>query len=163
MPTLTTPYTAPRSALSSLPTSPSADTRLTLAAIPPGATGQPRRHGGLLAALLVAPVLLGACASSVPVPNTQLAAARTAVTSAASAGAADLAPTELGMARDKLTQANAAVADQNLERATFLARESQVDANLAESKARSLKAQKAAGQLAEGNRVLREELQRSAK
>lgn len=107
-------------------------------------------------------MLIAACASTVPIPNEQLAIARTAVTSAASAGAADLAPTELRMARDKLTQANVAVADQHHEHATFLARESQVDANLAEVKARSQKAQKAAGELAEGNRVLREELQRSA-
>lgn len=117
---------------------------------------------GLLAALLVAPVFLGACASGVPVPTEQLATARTAVTSAANAGAADLAPTELRLARDKLTQANVAVADKNNEHATYLARESQADANLAEVKARSVKAQKAAGELAEGNRVLREELQRSA-
>lgn len=163
MPTLTTPHSVPRSAPSTLPAPAPADTPRARAATSTGATEPTRRHGGWLAALLVAPVLLGACASSVPVPNAQLAAARTAVTSAASAGAADLAPTELRMARDKLTLANTAVAEQQHERATFLARESQVDANLAETKARSLKAQKAAGQLAEGNRVLREELQRSAK
>lgn len=112
--------------------------------------------------LLTGPVLVGACASGAPVPTEQLATARTAITSAASAGAADLAFTELRMARDKLTQADVAVTDKHHERAARLARESQVDANLAEVKARSLKAQKTAGELAEGNRVLREELQRSA-
>lgn len=116
----------------------------------------------LSAALLAAPLLFTACASSVPAPNQQVLASEAAVTSASSAGAADLAPTELRTARDKLAQAKVAVAAEHNEHATRLAREAQADANLAEAKARHAKAQKAAGELGESNRVLREELQRAA-
>jgi hypothetical protein len=116
----------------------------------------------LWAALVAATALFTACASSVPAPNQQVLASEAAVTSATSAGAADLAPTELRTARDKLAQAKVAVAAEHNEHATRLAREAQADANLAEAKARNTKAQKAAGELGEGNRVLREELQRTA-
>lgn len=115
----------------------------------------------LFATLLATTTLFTACASSVPAPNQQVLASEAAVTSATSAGAADLAPTELRTARDKLAQAKAAVAAEHNEHATRLAREAQVDANLAEAKARNTQAQKAAGELGEGNRVLREELQRA--
>ena len=86
--------------------------------------------------------------------------AQAAITSAANAGAAEIAPTELRSARDKLAQAQVALADDKLKAAHCFALEAQVDANLAEAKARSLKAQKAAEALEEGNRVLREELKR---
>ena len=134
-----------------IPTRPSADHRT------------PRRHRpGLPTALCVATVLFTACASSVPAPNQQVLASEAAVTSATSAGAADLAPTELRTARDKLAQAKVALAAEHNEHATRLAREAQADANLAEAKARHTKAQKADAELGEGNRVLREELQRTA-
>jgi Domain of unknown function (DUF4398) len=117
---------------------------------------------GLLVALIACAALITACASAVPAPTEQMAAAQAAVTSATSAGAADLAPSELRTARDKLTRAQVAVTAEQHELATRLARESQADANLAEVTARSTKARKTAGELGEGNRVLREELQRSA-
>lgn len=116
---------------------------------------------GLALALGAATVLFTACASSVPAPTAQMAASQAAVTSAASAGAADLAPSELSTARDKLTRATAAVTAEHHLYATRLAREAQADANLAEVKTRHTKARKAAGELGEGNRVLREELQRA--
>lgn len=116
----------------------------------------------LAVSLLAATALFTGCASSVPAPNQQVLASEAAVTSATSAGAADLAPTELRTARDKLAQAKVAVAAEHNEHASRLAREVQADANLAEAKARNAKAQKAASELGEGNRVLREELQRTA-
>ena len=66
-------------------------------------------------------------------------------------------------ARDKLARANAAVATDDNARALTLAQQAQVDARLAEVKARAIKAQKAAAELGEGNRVLREEMERKAK
>lgn len=134
----------------------------------PAHTAHPAAHHSFrlswqLAALCAAPLLFTACASSVPAPTEQMAAAQAAVTSAASAGAADLAPTELRTARDKLAQANGAVTDEHHAYATRLAREAQADANLAEAKTRHAKARKTAGDLGEGNRVLREELERVAK
>lgn len=135
-----------------IPTRPSADHRT------------PRRHRpGLPTALCVATVLFTACASSVPAPTQQMAASQAAVTSAATAGAAELAPAELSTARDKLARATAAVTEEHHDYANRLAREAQADANLAEMKTRNTKAQKAASELGEGNRVLREELQRANK
>ena len=85
------------------------------------------------------------------------------MTSAATAGAAELAPAELSTARDKLARATVAVTEEHHDYANRLAREAQADANLAEMKTRNTKAQKAASELGEGNRVLREELQRANK
>ncbi len=53
-----------------------------------------------------------------------------------------------------------ALANDRPQAAQRLALEVQADANLAEAKARSAKAQKTAAALGEGKRVLREELQR---
>jgi hypothetical protein len=107
--------------------------------------------------------LLGACASTPPPPTEQLAVSNAAVVSATGAGATELAPTELRTARDKLARANAAVVSDDNASALTLAQQAQVDARLAEAKSRAIKAQKAASELGEGNRVLREEMERNAK
>ena len=60
----------------------------------------------LTAALVAATALFTACASSVPAPNQQVLASEAAVTSATSAGAADLAPTTVlneGITPDRVT------------------------------------------------------------
>ncbi|HEY1089619.1 MAG TPA: DUF4398 domain-containing protein, partial [Burkholderiaceae bacterium] len=67
---------------------------------------------------------------------------------------------EMQMAREKLNQAHAAMTREDFDRARNLAQEAQVDAQLAEAKSRSGKARKAAEELQEGVRVLREELDR---
>lgn len=110
---------------------------------------------------LLAATLQVACASFPP-PNAQLAVATAAVESAARAGAAELAPADLAMARDKLARANASMVETKYERALMLAEAAQVDARLAESKARSATASKAAVTVREGNRVLRQEIERGA-
>jgi hypothetical protein len=119
-----------------------------------------RRSTAALAGLSSAVLLLGACASLTPPPTQPMLSAQAAVTRAARAGAAETAPTELRSARDKLALAQVALADDKPKAAQRLAMEAQADANLAEAKARRAKAQKAAAALGEGNRVLREELQR---
>jgi hypothetical protein len=86
-----------------------------------------------------------------------------AIASAERAGAVALAPTEMAMARDKLARANASMVEEKYERALMLAEAAQVDARLAEVKARNATAAKAALTVREDNRVLRQEIERGAK
>jgi uncharacterized iron-regulated protein len=109
--------------------------------------------------VLVAAALQIGCASF-PAPNEQMALTTAAVASAERAGAVALAPAEMALARDKLARANASMVEEKYERALMLAEAAQVDARLAEAKARSTQAGKAATELREGNRVLRQEIER---
>lgn len=117
----------------------------------------------------LAPVFAGAllflagCASSPPAPTEQLAVSTAAVEQAVSAGAPELAPAEFRAAREKLDRAHAAMATKDYAQARMLAEQAQADAQLAITKTRSVKAQKAAASLEEGRRVLREEIERKAK
>lgn len=112
--------------------------------------------------ILGASMLLAGCAST-PAPTEQLAVSAAAVSRADNAGAAALAPAEMQMAREKLDQARLAMTQEDFDNARNLAQEAQVDAQLAEAKSRSGKARKAAEELQEGVRVLREELDRKNK
>jgi len=109
----------------------------------------------------VAALLIGACASTPP-PNGQVAATVAAVAHAAGAGGNEFAPQEMQTARDKLQRANVAMTVKDYPAALALSREAQVDAQLAEAKAESGKARRAAESMREGNRVLREEIGRKA-
>jgi hypothetical protein len=117
---------------------------------------------GLPALILGASFLMAACAG-VPAPTEQMALSTAAVTSAASAGGTETAPAEMQMARDKLNRAKLAMTKEDYDSARGLAEEAQVDAQLAEAKAHSGKAGKAAAELQESIRVLREELNRKNK
>lgn len=112
-----------------------------------------------VAALAGLAVFVTACATTPP-PTEQVAVSTAAVSRAANAGAGDSAPAEIRTAREKLDRAKSAMAANNNDEALSLAEEAQVDAQLAESKARSAKARKAADEVNEGARVLREELNR---
>src|SRR5205814_1141943 len=112
-----------------------------------------------LAIFTSALVFVTACASG-PVPTQEIALSESAVAHAVSADAPELAPLEMRMARDKLDRARRAMDAQNYGLARSLAEESQVDAQLAETKARSSKAHEAAAQSQESARVLGEELDR---
>jgi hypothetical protein len=109
----------------------------------------------------VVALLLGACASTPP-PTAQMAVASSALTHAAGAGAAELAPAEMAMARDKMARANQAMLVKDHDTALALAEQAQLDALLAEAKAESIKAQKAAVAMQEASRALREEMARKA-
>jgi hypothetical protein len=102
---------------------------------------------------------MAGCAST-PAPTEQVAVSTAAVAHAVSAGGTESAPTEMRTAREKLDRANVAMAAKDYDRARSLAEEAQVDAQLAETKAHSTKAQKAADELQEDSRVLREEINR---
>jgi hypothetical protein len=104
-------------------------------------------------------VLLMACASTPP-PTEQVAVSTAAVATAVSAGGPELAPAEMKTARDKLDRANVAMQAKDYDSALSLAQEAQVDAGLAQAKAQSVKARKAADAVREDSRALTEELDR---
>jgi hypothetical protein len=85
------------------------------------------------------------------------------VTNAVDAGGVEFAPAEMKTAQDKMDRANLAMATKDYELAQSLAEQAQVDAQLATTRARSVKAQKAAWAVQEDSRVLREELNRKSK
>jgi Domain of unknown function (DUF4398) len=109
----------------------------------------------------IASVFAASCAS-IPPPTEQVAVSTAAVAHAVSAGGPELAPMEMRTAREKLDRANVAMVAKDYERALSLAQEAQVDAQLAETKSLSSKAQKAASSLQEDSRALREEINRKA-
>jgi hypothetical protein len=107
-------------------------------------------------------LFLGGCASQPPAPTAQLATSKATADEAVGAGAPEFAPAELSTARDKLDRANLAMAKTDYEQARILGEQAQVDAQLAMTKARSSKAQKAAAALDDDSRVLREEINRKS-
>jgi len=109
-----------------------------------------------------AAVLMAGCAS-VPRPTEQIAVSRSAVANAVAAGGPEYAPVEMRAAQDKLDRAHRAMDQEDYVDAKWLAEEAQVDARLAEKKAQSAKAQKAAIAMGEDIRVLREEINRKSK
>jgi hypothetical protein len=117
------------------------------------------RYLGAPVLLAGASVLLLACASTPP-PIAQVAVSTAAVANAVSAGGPELAPVEMKTARDKLDRANVAMLAKNYDSALTLAQEAQVDAGLAQAKAQSVKAQRAADAVREDSRALTEELDR---
>jgi hypothetical protein len=114
-----------------------------------------------LTALTAITLTLMACATKIPAPTQELALSRAAIDAAARAGAAELAPTELNIARQKQVMAETAMTQEQFDRALLLSNEVQVDARLAEAKARSTRANRAAGEIREDGRVLRQEINRA--
>ncbi len=120
-------------------------------------------RAGLAPVFAGALLLLAACTSVPPAPAQQLAVSTAAVEQAVSAGAPELAPTEYRAAREKLDRAQAAMTTRDYAQAQMLAEQAQADAQLAITKTRAAKAQKAAASLEEDSRVLREEINRKAR
>ncbi|MFN7123523.1 MAG: DUF4398 domain-containing protein [Hydrogenophaga sp.] len=114
-----------------------------------------------LTALAALTLTLMACATRIAAPTQELALSRAAIEAAARAGAAELAPNELNIARQKQVMADTAMTQEQYDRALLLSNEVQVDARLAEAKARSVRADKAAGEIREDGRVLRQEINRA--
>jgi hypothetical protein len=110
---------------------------------------------GGCAAIFVA----GGCASN-PAPTEQMAVSQSAIANAVSAGGAEYAPVEMRGAQEKMNSADAAMHKKDYADARRFAEEAQADARLAEKKAESAKAQKAAAVTRDDNRVLREEMNR---
>lgn len=107
-------------------------------------------------------VLIAGCASTPP-PTEQIAVSKSAISNAVSAGGSEYAPVEMRTAQEKMDRASRAMAKEEYENARWLAEEAQADARLAEKKAQSAKAQKAAVVMQDDIRVLREEINRNSK
>lgn len=112
---------------------------------------------GMAAALAF---LTSGCAS-LPPPTAQMAVSKAAIDNASNAGATELAPLQLRSARDKMDAAERAISAQDYMLAKQLSEEAEVDAQLAFITSRSLKTQRSAQELQEGNRVLRQEIDRN--
>ncbi len=123
------------------------------------ASKHPRYRAMVLAGCATA--FVAGCAS-IPAPTEQFAVSKAAMADAVNAGAPEHAPFEMKTARDKLDRANVALVANDNDRARQLAEQAEVDAKLAEVKARSVKAQQAAAVSSESTRVLREELNRKS-
>ncbi|ESS71569.1 hypothetical protein MGMO_96c00160 [Methyloglobulus morosus KoM1] len=114
-----------------------------------------------IALTAVTTVFMASCAG-IPAPTEQMAVSKVAVSNATSAGGNEFAPLPLKSAMEKMDGAERAMAAENYLQARQLAEEAQVDAQLAATTARSVKAQNAARALQEDNRVLRQEIDRNA-
>lgn len=111
-------------------------------------------------ALASAGALLASGCASTPMPVEQLAVAEAAVQRASTASTRESAPAELGLATTKLASARSAVAAGDANRARMLADEATADALVAEMRAQSVRATKAARESEDAARVLREEINR---
>lgn len=102
--------------------------------------------------------LITACAGAPP--TAEMAVAKVEVNNADAAGANEFAPLPYRSAQEKMEGAHHAMAMDNYEEARRLAEEAEVDAQLSAVTARSVKAQKAVGQLQQDNNILRQEIDR---
>jgi hypothetical protein len=112
--------------------------------------------------LTMAIVMLIAGCASIPPPTEQIAVSKAALSNASSAGGQQFAPVPLSLAIEKMDAAAKAMAVEDYVLARRLAEQAQVDAQLATVTSRSAKAQNAARELQESNRVLRQEIDRKA-
>jgi hypothetical protein len=103
--------------------------------------------------------LLGAC-SSTPVPKEQMAVAEAAIEHASTSSTSDNAAGELQLAVAKLDAARAAMQSKDYVRARQLAEQAEVDAQVAELHAQSVRAGKAARESQAAESALRDELNR---
>ena len=115
-----------------------------------------------LGAIGCAAVIIGGCASTAP-PTEQMAVSKSAIANAVSAGGSEYAPVEMRLAQEKMDRASRAMAREDYEIARALAEEAQADARLAEKKADSAKARKAAVVMQDDIHALREEINRNSK
>jgi hypothetical protein len=109
--------------------------------------------------LTVGALVFSGCSSVTP-PREELATAELAVREAQQSKASQHASLELRMATEKLNRAKQAMRDEDYVTARRLAEQALVDAQLAESKARSTDAREMARQLREGIETLRKEAER---
>ncbi len=102
---------------------------------------------------------LTSCASTKP-PLQELAQTEAVINQADQVGAEEYAPLEIRQARKKLQRARELEAEEKYDEAKRIAVRAEVDAELAEAKALSEKAQNAVHQLRESIRILKEEIER---
>jgi hypothetical protein len=117
----------------------------------------------MVAGAIACTVAIAAGCAGVPAPTEQMAVSRSAITNAVSAGGPEYAPVEMRTAQEKMDRANHAMDKEDYAIARRLAEEAQADARLAEKKAQSAKAEKAASVTQDDIRVLRDEMNRKTK
>jgi hypothetical protein len=106
-------------------------------------------------------VCIAGCVSR-PIPNEQIAVAKSSVQRAEQSGAPEAAPVEMSAARQELASAEKAAADRQALAARRWAEKANVDAQLAEATAQQRRAHKAAEDFDAGMATLRQETQRSS-
>ena len=104
-------------------------------------------------------LVLVSCASTKP-PTQELARTEAVINQADQVGAEEYAPLEIREARKKLQQARELESEEKYEKAKRMAIRAEVDAELAEAKTLSEKAQNAVKQLRESIKLLKEEIGR---
>ncbi|MNM69143.1 hypothetical protein D3C81_807310 [compost metagenome] len=92
------------------------------------------------------------------VPTEQVELTRNAVSRAVTADATQFAPVEMKSAQDKLYKVERALGEQDFAQARLLAEQAEADADLAERKARALRAQQQLKEARQGIEVLRQEM-----
>jgi hypothetical protein len=113
-----------------------------------------------LVAVTAVGFIIAACASAPELPTEDMTRARTLIEQAEKAGAQRYAAVELESARDKLAQADNAARDGKEEIANERAAEAVADAQLANARAISGEARRAADELQRSNETLRQETER---
>ena len=111
-----------------------------------------------LAGLLM---LIAACASAPPAPDSALDAAKVAISNAEKAEAGQFAAAELGEARTKLALADNAVREESMVVAERFAQESRVQAELASARTAMAKSAAVNKEMERGADALTEEMQRA--
>lgn len=111
-----------------------------------------------LALFAVPASLISLGCATTPAPTDQVAVSTEAIVRAEREGAPELAAAEMGIAREKLLRVNTAMAARAYRRALWLAQEAQLDAELAEVKAKSTKTTSAAVAVKQGTQQMRDEL-----
>lgn len=107
--------------------------------------------------------LATACASSKPPPTDTMARTQAAINQAEQVGARNYAPLQVRDAKKKLDEAKKLVEQKKYGKAKRLAEEAEVDAELAQTKTLSEKAQKAVKELKKSIQTLKEEIARNQK
>lgn len=115
----------------------------------------------LIVLALCASLLFGGCATSKMPPSEEFAETQAVIKQAEQVGAQDYAPLEIRAARKKLEQARQLSDQKEYDKARRLALRAMVDAELAEAKALSEKAQKAVRELQKSIKLLEEEIKRN--
>jgi len=108
---------------------------------------------------ITALVFISGCATA-PIPVEQMAVAEAAIQRASTSSTSESAAGELQIATAKLASARQAVISKDYDRAKQLAEQAEVDAQVAELHAQSVRARKAAQESQDAARVLREEIDR---
>jgi len=115
-----------------------------------------------LAMMITLAGMLSACASSnIPKPTDTVAKAETNISQAEQVDAGDYAPLEIREAKKKVGEAQELMNDENYADAKRKAEKAMVDAELAEVKSRSAKAQNAVKQLKKSINTLKKEIKRN--